>query len=363
MSTLRLEYEVLVSGIYPFEGEFEKCGFKIVKKKIEESYYNDLRETEIIYMSPLLGMCSYPDSTGNPVYLTMRKEEVVEYDYGDAKEYDLALTNEFLTSQNFMENIDKLEKTMVLEVNNDIKFPIKRIKVYDSKGNYITMFAQFMKLNVPCLISKNPSQILEVVKRQNNRLNSGLAYEKVIELANVNSYYNNALTMYHSSFSVSDYKVGFILLVTTLEALVSLSTYEKPEKCECCDQPKYKIRSSVSENVGAFLMDESGDIQRKIKKLYDKRSRFLHSGIQDITKQDEQEMQEFVRKVLLMYWCVSMNKKTYNHKEIMAEIKSTEYKTNIIYRNFLVGLDNISFNEKRTKMLKETINHIFGNIQ
>lgn len=64
-----------------------------------------------------------------------------------------------------------------------------------------------------------------------------------------------------------------------------------------------------------------------------------------------------------MYWCVSMGKSTNEHKVIMSEIQSPEYKDNFMYKNFLTGLDNTSFDEKRIKILKDTFSHIFKNIQ
>ena len=42
MSKIRLEYEILVSGIYPFEGTFEKCDFRIVKNIVDDSLFNSL---------------------------------------------------------------------------------------------------------------------------------------------------------------------------------------------------------------------------------------------------------------------------------------------------------------------------------
>ena len=47
-------------------------------------------------------------------------------------------------------------------------------------------------------------------------------------------------------------------------------------------------------------MDQDNSIEKKMKKLYGVRSDFVHKGI-EIKKQEEQEMQEYVRKVLLMY--------------------------------------------------------------
>lgn len=360
MSRLKLKYEILVSGIYPFEGIFEKCGFKIVKNTIDEELFKSLSKESVIYLSPFIGTCCYPDNAGTLVYLTLQKEEVIEIEYGDKEEYDLDFTNQYIESLNLFDAVDMIEKTMVLEVNNDIKFPIKLMKVYDFDGNIVTLLADFMKLNVPCLISNDQKQAMEVMTRQNNRLSSGIFYEKVAELADNNKFFKNALSMYYSSFSVSDHNVGFTLLVISLESLLGLGTYSKPEKCECCGQTKYAITSTISQNVSIILMDQNDTIKHRIKKLYDARSKFVHKG-KAIEKHDEQEMQEYVRKVLLMYWCVSMYKTTYKHEDIIKEIQSAEYKENLMYQSFLTGLDNTSFEEKHTKMLKDILLRILEN--
>lgn len=355
MSILKLEYEVLVSGIYPVEGTLNKCGFELVQKTFDDTILSQLSEKGAIYLSPLMGFCCYPDSNGKPVYLVFQKIEDIEIDFGNDKEYDAATTNRYLEALNLFDAVASLEKSMVLEINNDIKFPITLIKAYDPNGKLVTLLGDFKKLNIPSLLTNDQVQALEKMKRQSNRLNSEISYEGIAKLAAQNNHFKNALAMYHSSFSVSDYKVGFVLLITALEALVSLSTYAKVEQCKTCDQKLYTIRKSVSENVGAILLDQDGAICRRMKKLYDKRSKFLHEGIQDISVQEEQEMQEYVRKVLLMYWCVSMCKGTYVHKDIMNEIKSEGYKKCILYQNFLTMFDNSTFEEKKTKMLRDAL--------
>lgn len=356
MSKLRLEYEILISGIYPFEGTYEKDGFTIVKNTINEDMLNRAYQEGVIYLSPFIATCCYPDSTDTIVYLTFRKEECIEIDYCEQKEYDVAFTNQHIESLNVFDTVSALEKTMVLEVNNDIKFPIKMVKAYDPDGNFVTLIANFMKLNVPSLLSSNQNETLEIMHRQNNRLSSGISYEAVMKLAQNNKFFKNALNMYHSSFSVSDRNAGFTLLVIALESLLSLSTYSKPERCESCGQQKYEITATISQNVSLILMDQDDSIKKRIKKLYGVRSKFVHSG-KDVSKQDEQEMQEYVRKVLLMYWYVSMYKSTYEHKLIVDEIHSTEYGDNLMYKTFLTALDNTSFKEKRAKMILDAFMH------
>ena len=359
MSVLKLEYEILISGIYPFEGAFEKQGFTITKNTIDDKLIDLLTKESVIYLSPLMGMCCYPNSVGVPEYLTFRKDELIEIEYGDNKDYDIAVTNHYLESLNLFEIVDTLEKAMVLEINNDIKFPIKMVKAYDANGKFITLLANFMKLNIPSLLSADQTKANEVIKRQNNRLSTTIEYAKVIELASNNNHFKNALSMYQAAFSVSDHNVGFTLLVIAMESLLGLATYVKPETCESCGQKKYLITATISENVSLLLMDKDEVIKKRIRQLYSVRSKFVHSGI-EVMKNDEQELQEYVRKVLLMYWFVSMYIKSFDHQSIIAEIQSIKYKDNLMYKNYLTGLDNTTFEEKRTKMLSDTLVQIFG---
>ena len=241
---------------------------------------------------------------------------------------------------------------MVLETNNNIKFPIKKVDICDDKGNFITTRANFSKINIPSLLSANRQLVVETQKRQENRLSSGISYEKIVELKNENHYFDNALTIYYSSFSVEDVCAGFALLMTSLEALLSLSTYSTIEQCHECGQLKYKIRANVSENVGLILRDETKTIKSRIKKLYDKRSDFLHNGNRCVKDSDLRELQEYTRKVLLMYWFISMTIAKSDHKEIVNVFRSDDYLKNVLYGTFLTSLSNESFEERKSQIIK-----------
>ena len=70
-----------------------------------------------------------------------------------------------------------------------------------------------------------------------------------------------------------------------------------------------------------------------------------------ITNKDEQELQEYVRKVLLMYWFISSTKKTFIHEEIVNEFQSEIYDTKFEYCSFLTALNNVSFEQKQSEIL------------
>ena len=355
MSLVKLKYEILVSGLYPLEESLAKNGFALCANKLDQETLNTIYDAGLIYLSPYILYCCCPDGKGNMIYLTFEKEETIDIEYSAVKEYDRQFTSQALMDLNVFKAAEDLEKIIILEVNNSIKFPIKMVKAYDTSGEFITMYFDFTNPNTPALLNCNQTATLETIARQTHRLNSGISYEKIAELKRNNRFFDNALSIYYSSFAVSDEKVSFILLITALEALISKSTYSKPEACKSCGQPMYKISASISENVSVLLMDTDESIKKHMKRLYEKRSNFLHKGKQDITKQDEQDVQEYVRKVLLMYWFVSLQINTYKHEDIIAEIQSTGYKDHLMYRSFLTCLGNASFQDKKRDLLKDIL--------
>lgn len=360
MSLVTVKYEILISGIYPFNGEYKKNGFKITSHYVDEEKVNAIFEMGIFYLSPYLGFCCYPDESKKPVYLTFDKEISFDIDYGTVTEYDREFTTNFLQKQNLYDEINDLEKVMTLEINNHIRFPIKIIKAFNPEGEMIAMVCNVEKTNTPSLLNVDVNIVRETMKRQENRMGCGFSYESIVELKNNNEFFDNALSIYFSSFSVADEKVGFILLVTAVESLLNLSTYTEIQSCEKCGQPMFKIRATIAENVSLILMDRDESIKKEIKKLYDKRSKFVHSGIRDITSNDEQKMQEYVRKILLMYWHTSMQISSFDHKAIIAYIHSEEYRNSILCKTFLTALENLTFKEIQSQMFNEILGGILN---
>lgn len=351
----KLKYEILVAGIYPFKEEYTLNGYRLKKNIIESEKLEDYIKNDIIYLSPLIGFCCY--NTGeNPVYLTFEKEKIIELDIKDDESKEKIADK--LYELDLLKEPHDLEKYLVLNVNNSIMFPIIIMRLFDMEDKLITYSMNFAKLNVPSLIGNDVNLINEKMARQNFRLNSGFLYESIMGLRNNNNYFDRALSLYYSSFSVNDEKIGFILLITSLETLLNLSTYAKVKKCEKCSQNIYKISETVATNVNLLLMDKTEKIKEKIKQNYNKRSKYLHGSKVEITNKDEQELQEYVRKVLLMYWFISTTKKTFIHKEIVNEFQLETYNTKFEYCTFLTTLNNISFEQKKSELLIQIFNEI-----
>lgn len=362
MITLKLKYEILVSGLYPFDSDFSKNGYILKKNNINDEIVNKNYDAGIIYMSPYLGFCTYQDSTsGKTIYLTFEKEKNIEIDLSSTEISDLKILNKKIEELDLFEEVEEFEKILTLQINNNIKFPIKFIKVYDVNDKFLTVLGDFSKINVPSLLCSNEEIFVEKTDRQKYRLTSGFSYEKITELRKNNIFFDRALTLYYSSFSANDEKVGFILLITSLEALLSLSTYATVEKCKSCSQDIYKISATISSNVNHILMGENEAITKIMKKKYSKRSKYLHGEELEISIAEEQELQEYVREVLLMYWNISLSKNTYDHKTIVAEFQTEEYKNNVIYKTFLEALQKQPFEETQKNILKQIFDCIIKN--
>lgn len=279
MAKLKFKFEILISGIYPFNDKFEKLGFELITKKLDEDKTTNILNEELIYISPLLGMCCYPDAEGNNIYLTFDKEEyreIVEYeDFEDKKK----IVDQYLSSIDIFEDANKLKKIMILNTNNNIKFPIKMVKVYDENEKLITFKGYFMKLNIPCLIGSDQEYFANVISRQNNRLSSNVSYEKISELMANNKNFSTAMSLYYSSFSITEISVSFIFLNSSLDSLLSYSTYEKPRKRKGHKQSKQGIKESIAENANALLMCVDEAVKEKIRNYYKYRNKFVHAGI------------------------------------------------------------------------------------
>ena len=100
MSLIKIKYEILISGIYPFEGVFTKNGYTIVENVIDSSMVETAYKAGSIYMSPLTAYCCYPRGDGEVVYLTFQKEKELDIPYPKDKDYDKAFPKELVHNHN-----------------------------------------------------------------------------------------------------------------------------------------------------------------------------------------------------------------------------------------------------------------------
>lgn len=349
MNTIFLKVKGIVSGMYPTADSFSRYGYNFAWERIDQNSVNEMLEKGIEYINPSFLMSIYP-CENDLVYLSLSREEKLDVDYPDKHEYDREYTERYLESMDIAGKLNDIEKKLTLEMNNNIQIIVNSIETRTPEGKRISLQYNYHRLNIPCSLGN--IEIAKInAKKQDNRFGTLLSFDKLDDLARNNTYFNNSLNMYLSSFHIAHKEPGFVLLVSALESILSKSTYEKVERCPKCGNAIWSIGKSWTSNICLILYiaeEESG----AIKRLYAKRSKYVHEGKCNISEEDFMLMQEYTWKVLLVYWITSVAIRETNHKRIMQYIHSEEYRTNVIIKSFVICLENVAFSERKGEIIK-----------
>lgn len=110
-----------------------------------------------------------------------------------------------------------------------------------------------------------------------------------VELPFKRDFLHLAFENFELSYEISDMQLAFLVLMIGLETLLNPSLYE--------------VRYRVSRNAAVLLgknREHSEEIFAQVKKLYDKRSKIVHSGKRKtIEKRDLLELRDYLRKAII----------------------------------------------------------------
>lgn len=318
---IKVKYEILIAGIYLNE-EIAVGKFNYKIKNIDKR--KKMIPDELVYFNPLLGYYLYPGKKQkiNYAYFDYEKEFVLEMSLENFKKLPKVIQNEYIDKEDLYGDIYNLEKELCLRINNNIKFPVIKATIFDEYGNKITEMIEMSKLNIPPYLVKNVEVIKKKLKNQ-QRFNKWIDQKSITEAQSKFLRFNRALKFYYSAMSINESSTAFILLMSSLEALFNIKS---GKKCPECHMDKYEITNTVSTYVGKILNDKDSIIKDKIRKMYSIRSNYIH-GLKDIdiTYENEIELREYVRKVLLVYWFIIIrNPRIKNDKEIIELIDANK---------------------------------------
>jgi len=300
--------KILISGIFPLknykiDGYIEKTG--IFDKKMI-----NVNDPEHIFYSAghLINSCYQCVGKKEVNYEFFESEELVEYEVNDELNKD-EIHMIFLEEQT--NKIDLLQEKIRLLTGLAITLPVFLTTIYKDDVFYtcvgnVTWTTTNLKVH---------DYDDDMKQKLQNRLNFHMSNSTIIELKGKNSRYERALNFYNNSFNSSDIGVRFTLLFSSLEALFNITAEN--------------ITDEVSKYASKILFlnkNKSKSSKWKIIDYYDIRSKYIHGNDGFvITKKIEHNLREYVREILLIYWCISM---TYNITDAQ-EIK-----------NFLDRIDN-----------------------
>ena len=296
--------KILINGIFPLvnykiDGFVEKTG------KCDETIIDANNDNYIFYSSGFLlkGLYSCKEKEGN-FYEYFENEELIEKDIPDN------ISKNELESNMMKEQfkvVDTLQKKIRLLSGLGINLPVFKTTIYNSKKDFYTFVGgtiwSFTHLDV-----RDYDDTLK--QKLEQRLKWHIADSTIEELENKNPRFKRAIDFYNNSFSLENIGIRFTLLFSALESLFNITG----------DQ--------VTEEVSNYSSNDRGKSKYKIRTYYGERSKFIH-GNNDytISLETEENLRNYVREILLIYWNISFIYKVFDAEEIKKIILNNNRNT------------------------------------
>ena len=335
MKKIFAKCKCLVSGFPAVKGIYKISNFKLcyLKIDIEKMVKNDVMKEFnlngfLLFCQYVLeDNCHYVNYFENidfiPVEITDDDyEKIKKREFINIKQYD-CLLNEIKT----------LERKIKLELNIPIAIHVACVELFDENYN-LTNFYNLL-FDKPFWFRLN-----EVDNSFNNNSRFHLNFDLVNELDN--ERIKRALDFFYDSFDSSKIEIRYVLLFTSLESLFNLDGKDISKN----------ISNYVAKIMTLFDVEKYDIIFSNMKNLYNIRSKYIHgnSGA-NITAENEKELREIVRKVLIFYYLI-YTKKKFSNKEMLSYLNNIE-KIELDERLVLKTLQAKDFAEQQLGLIEE----------
>lgn len=304
--------KILISGLFPMVN-FKIDGF-IEKTGLYDENIIDVNNHDYIFYSSghlLNSMYACKEKDGN-YYEYFESEKMVEYEVADdvsKNEIEKKILNEQFAK------IGLLQKKIRLLTGIGITLPVFKTTIYNEKNEFYT-YVGGVNWELSRIAVSDYDDDLKAKLEQ--RLHFYISDSTIANLEENNMRYKRALNFYLSSFESQDIGIRFTLLFSALESLFNISGDEVTKEV-----------STYSSNILFLNSKEKNKSKWKISTYYDIRSRYIHGndGYQ-LTKEQENELRDYVREILIIYWNISMVYNIYDPQDIKNLINCTK-RTNL----------------------------------
>lgn len=300
--------KILISGIFPMI-DFKIDGF-IEKTALYNENVIDVNNPDYIFYSSghlLNSIYSCKEKEGN-YYEYFENEEMIKY------EVDNELSKNEIEKKILGEQFKKvalLQKKIRLLTGLGITLPVFKTIIYNDKSEFYT-FVGGVNWDISKIAVSDYDD--ELKNKLEQRLHHYIDDSTIINLEEKNVRYKRALNFYLNSFESHDIGIRFTLLFSALESLFNITGDEVTKEV-----------SNYSSNILFLNSKEKNKSKWKISTYYDIRSRYIHGndGYQ-LSKEEENELRDYVREILLIYWNISMVYNIYDPHDIKNLINNTK---------------------------------------
>lgn len=261
-------------------------------------------ENNLLYMNGSFLNCCIIAANGRASYVVATPEQPIEV-YTD---FDI----ETAAEERVKCELEKLEEKLVLITNFHICFTAVVIEIYTDEGNTKVIGHYFNR------VTSNRMEWLEKGKLIEKRLVFDINWKEfeAFVMRKESERYQRALTYYIGSFSESSYKTSFCMLITSLDALFGNGE---------------KIKQRIAKYTSILLCEPGkiGEYRTQLKTFYKKRSDYVHGKRDNITKEEEWILREYVRKILISIFLMWDETKINSFKEFYKLLDNIEAKPSL----------------------------------
>jgi len=344
MKKIKIKYKLLLSGFPSVSKEYKFHDLILKEEQINDDFFIDIIKSGKFNTGLYLSYCTL-----------INKDKKAYINYFESYDFtEIEIQNKLVLDKNkltkliekypiIVNKIDELLTELRLTLNIPVSIPIKIISFYNENDEYIDSLTIISNISFWNRISYIDS--LEFAN--NSRFHIELKYFYQID----NTRYKRALLFFNESFDSNKSEIRFINLVSCLESLFNYNLTK--------EESITKRVSSIIAGIFSIFNDKYDEYYDLIKKIYNKRSRYLHGDNNAITMEDEKILRKITRIVLILYSIVIMNKK-YTTKE-MINYLSFPKKIDIQHKMLLKALFAKSFHEQQSEVLN-VFKEEFGNI-
>lgn len=280
--------KILISGIFPLK-QFKIDGYTQKTGVYDEKMIDYNKEDAVFYSAGHLIHSAYSCVEKNGAfYEYFENEEPFECEMDDKTSKE-EIEKIFLQEQS--KKIDLLQRKLRLLTGFGITLPVFITTIYCNDNLYTrvgNVSWETANLNV-----KDYNE--DMKKKLEQRLSFYITDSTLNNLEEKNPRFKRALNFYAKSFDSFDIGIRFTLLFSSLEALFNITAEN--------------ITNEVSKYASKILFlteRKTKSSKWKIITYYDIRSRYIHGNDGfEITKENEEDLREYVREILFIYWNIS----------------------------------------------------------
>lgn len=334
MKKIYVKYKILVNGLdttIPYSID----GFTMKSAKFDKTMFNNKYEVNKEGMSFNLNF--YLESCFTDfkklTYNYLENEDPDEIEVSNKAIINSRTSLKLLSKLKLYNKINDLEMKMRLILNIPLIFQIVCYEFYDENKLFLTAVQGNRQISFW-------NRLTYKISSEEIANNSRFSMDFNLMKSTGNNQFDRALEFYNESFESEKVSIRYILIFSALEAIFNLDTHNVTEKI-----------STYSAKLLAEDDDkEYNQIYTNIKKLYKKRSDYIHgSKTNNITEIDENQLRYYVRKIINTYWIIIwQTKKT--AKQILEYLNSDQ-KLELQVRLFISAINANNFTEQQYGMV------------